>query len=186
MSLLTLYNGRLLVTESGALQLSESAANPCCCDFTCPQPYVDGLLDPIANGWQPKNDDNQIVFRTTLPITHSFRIEQAENCGGSNTNRQSGALTCSFTLREPSSVRFSVEGYVERQDSGFDYGTLYLGGQSVQISSFDENLGCAQAFNSAEATINLPAGTHQYTMEVDTIDAAYHENTEYTFKIDYA
>lgn len=186
MAVLTLYNGNLLLSDGGGLQLSNSSAEPCCCEEACGQPYTSGLQDPSGNGWQPKNNAGGVTLRSTLPITYRFKIEQSTNCGGSNSGTQSGALSCFFVLTEPRRIRLYVSGYVERQDAGYDFGTLTVAGAQAQISSFGEGLQCAQAFNSSEAFIDLPAGRHNYEMSVDTRDGLYHENTEYTFEIQYA
>lgn len=187
MAVLTLYNGGLLLAEGGGLQLSDSVSEPCCCgEVDCSQPTTSGLQDPSGNGWQPKNNAGSVPLRSILPITYRFKIEQATNCGGSNSSAQSGTLSCFFVLTEPRRIRLYVSGYVERQDAGYDFGTLTVAGAQAQISSFGEGLQCAQAFNSSEAFIDLPAGQHNYTMSVDTRDGLYHENTEYTFEIQYA
>ena len=162
----------------------KAAENCSCC--SCAQPTASGIADNTNNGWQPKDAVGKITFVTSLPITHRFRIEASSNCGGTNSSVQKGSLSCFFSLDRSRTIKIKVSGYVEQQNDGYDYGTISVAGVVAQISSYGRNLVCAQTFNTNEKTINLPAGTFNYTMSVDTRDGLFHANTEYTFVIQYA
>jgi hypothetical protein len=157
---------------------------PCpCCGIPC-DISQSGLIDPVANGWLPKDSAAQIIVPRSPPIFVRFKIEQSANCGGANSSPQQSSFTCNLVLYEPATLRLEVRGFVERQDAGYDYGRISLAGTSAEISSLGEGQGCLQAYRTQTATVSLAAGTHEYTMSVDTVDGAFHENTQYEFLIE--
>lgn len=156
-----------------------------CCELKC-QISQSGLIDPVTNGWLPKTNATEITVSRSPPIFVRFRIEESSNCGGQNSSRQFSSFQCYLYLPEPATLRVTVRGFVERQDAGFDFGRLSISGTTAEISSFGDRLGCSQAYRTNERSVFLAAGTHEYTMSVDTRDGLFHENTEYEFLIEYA
>lgn len=169
---------------SASLVLSPKpgTSEPCCCKECDPDCAISqsGLQDTIMYGWDVDTTDD---LPKTLPIEVEFKYETSANCGGSNGGRQSGSLNCCFTLDEDASVEISVDGVMEQQDAGFDFGTLSLGGVQAQISSFNRDLGCEMTTANDTKTVSLTAGVHHYTMSADTVDGAFHAGMIHTYKI---
>jgi hypothetical protein len=121
-----------------------------------------------------------------LPIAVFFRYRDSVDCPLTNTDpgRQSGRIECWFTLEEETNVHVSVRGRVERFDGGKDTAEMFINNISrARIESTNENGFCEMLERSSTDQILLPAGTHAYVFNVDTIDQFQHNTMEHLFEI---
>jgi hypothetical protein len=159
----------------------------CCCEEECEATWF-GLKSPEENGWAGSGikwnpEIRQYTVKSKFPFTCTFTIEASISCNGSNGGVQGGKLTCSFVLKEARSVTYKVNGDVETQNPGYDEGKINFEGKNVSIIS-DKNGGqCQMEAKSDEKTVELAAGKHIFSLEVDTIDGQWHPATTYYFAI---
>lgn len=185
-SLLTVVGGLLRVNGCGGplvLSPKPGGDEPCCCD-ECPTPCAlsEGGLNSSNSGWSIEDKD-PLKIPKILPISIDFKFEDASICGGSNSNVQSGNLSCCFFLNETAEIEIEVFGNVETQDSGYDTSTLSINGAMATIGSFNEGGGCGMKQTSDKKTLTLLAGVHTYTLTTSTNDPLYHVGMTHTFKI---
>jgi hypothetical protein len=191
MAYLTTINGKLRIDwAASTLILSESEEDPCCCcdcdtEKACTITQ-NGLNEPEYYGWSVKETDSL----NELPIEVSFKYEDSASngCGGSNSNGQSGNITCCFCLKKETEIEISVYGAVEQQNAGFDFGTLTLDPagpnfHKVEISSSGLGLQCLMTNKQDTARFKLQAGKYTYIFSANTVDGLWHTGMTHTFSI---
>jgi hypothetical protein len=106
------------------------------------------------------------------------------NCGGTNPNEQTGIARRIFVLNQPTRLRVDLRGRVERQNSAYDMGTVWVDGeQLLELHGTNEGLGCEMADVEGTATIDLGAGEHEIQLDCDTVDGRYHVGLFYELEM---
>lgn len=133
--------------------------------------YYEGTL--LGNPWVLSNNNKTI----------RYNVERSPNCGGSNSNIQSGKATaCIITGPNNVIMNINYDGLVEQQDAGFEVINITLDGTQVaRGSSVNLNLGCTMGPPTKIPANILPItliANRVYKLLIDfsTVDSQYHVN----------
>jgi hypothetical protein len=170
-----------IASKSGGLIIKDGriAENCECCD--CGPCSLFSTVSGNGLGWSVTEQN----LPRTLPISVSFTFIDSSNCNNfGSSDRQRGIADCCFTLAEQTTVFVSVSGNVERQNAGFDISRVLINGnQRALIGGQNLNAQCSMEFRSDSGSLVLPAGTHRYVFEADTIDGLFHTDMVHLFEI---
>ena len=140
------------------------------------------ITQPNTKGWSINN--NGLLVR--------FNIEDSTNCGGTNSNIQSGEATATiFTGSKSYSFVPTLTGIGEAQATGYEKMSLYLGVKGttpqeiVRADSAGGGFGCTKFSPVKQVTVKQPpyilAPNTSYTFKLvfTTGDPLYHVNCYY-------
>ena len=147
----------------------------CCglCDITWDTSIYSGQNN--GNPWTVSNGGSRL----------RVDLEDSANCGGANSNTQSGTATATIeVVGADVALGLAFSGIAERQDTGYENISFYLDGNLVaSATSPGGNLGCEMAaavvtYHVAPPYI-LTAGLHTLEVNFSSGDPLYHVSSYY-------
>jgi hypothetical protein len=123
--------------------------------------------------------------------TIRFNVENSANCGGPNSNTQSGTATATI-VTGAQGYRFvpTMVGFGEQEDPGYDAMYLYFNGsQLVYAHAPGGNLGCATSAAVVQEPSTIPFqtlapnSTYSFVASFSTVDELYHINSYYELNL---
>lgn len=150
----------------------------------------------IAGG---HNGSQRTYTETTIPTSALWDVtnsgyglkiswEDSADCGGLNSNIQSGTATVTITSSETEPIYVNWRGMAERQDSGFENMSVTIDGNLIgEATSPGGNAGCAMGeiistnyYNDTDG-YTLTPGEHTISITTTTKDGRYHVDAYYEF-----
>ena len=146
--------------------------------------YCGQCIDPPTITWVNStysggNWVNNEEYRQT------YRPDASTECGGTNSNPQSGISTGTFTVPDGFElvIDWTSEITVETQNEFYDYGEVYFDtGLVASHYSLGLGGGCTPSISLSSGTQIFYAGNHEIDLIWDTIDEKY---TGSSFGIDF-
>lgn len=136
----------------------------------------------METGWEKVASNGATWSGDDLVLRISF--EDSENCGGTNNQTQSGTASRRVCLEAPMRLTVQMVGLVETQNDGFEEAESRVDGQVVASGgSYGEEGGCVMRENSAQGSIDLPAGGHWIELSASTNDGLYHVGAYWEFTL---
>lgn len=113
---------------------------------------------------------------TTLGPYHiHIEWEDSQNCGGTNSDIQTGDAEITIISDEPQTVTVALTARIETQNAGFDGITLFVNGDEAYTHfSTEEGGSCAMEEFEDEIEIDLVEGANVIRVEFTTVDPLYH------------
>ena len=143
--------------------------------------YWDGTVDNADFGW---NVTTQQATENSISQSLQFKVEDSENCGGSNANTQTGRAIANIEITGTDVVTLEIDfsGVGEAQSAGYDLIEFNLNG--VVIGNGEApggGLGCEAAPVIVNPAVpqSLAPGPHTLIIDFTTNDALYHVNAYY-------
>jgi hypothetical protein len=119
-----------------------------------------------------------------------INFEDSANCGGINSNTQSGTARKTFRTETPVVLSLSIIGLAELQNSGFDRMEVYLNDNLiVDATSRGEGLGCQMGPPTIDfpsgSEISLGSGEYRVLVYFTTGDGLYHTGAFYQIEFNW-
>ena len=125
-------------------------------------------------GWKIEDDGRRI----------RFDVEDSFNCGGSNSNVQSGVAKATITIGEEYTFIPKIEGIAELHMTGYEEMTVKLNGKvTVQATSREQwkecKMGPVDMSVISSPPYILTPGKHTFELEFTTGDEMFHKGSYY-------
>ena len=100
-----------------------------------------------GGGWKVSNDG----------LTVRFSIEDSPDCGGWNSNIQSGSASAAISVSEAYDLRVLIDGVSELHNTGYENMSIFLNGQKIATSTSRELAqGCTMGASIVEFLVPQP------------------------------
>ena len=147
--------------------------------------FWDGTIENAQYGWNVtvQNKPNREVNQSL-----QFKVEDSQNCGGSNSNTQTGTARANIQINgnNPVMLELDFSGSGEAQSAGYDLIQFKLNGIVIGDGHAPGGgLGCASGpvvVNPAEPQLLNP-GPHTLIIEFTTNDGSYHVDAYYEIEV---
>ena len=147
--------------------------------------YWDGSVENADYGW---NVTMQETPNGEISQSLQFKVEDSANCGGENSNTQSGSATANIQVNgdSPITLELDFSGIGEAQSSGYDLIEFALDGTVIGDGQAPGGgQGCASdsvLVNPADPQ-SLDPGPHTLVINFTTNDAQYHVDAYYEIEV---
>ena len=182
-------DGKFPMRDGSPVLITEDQYKCCCCHPTEITKTQSGLKEPSGTGWQNVEYDpitkilsGQFVYENAANIS----FDPFEDCGGTNTDPQTGTASLFVCFDHDVVVEGSVSGDVETFDPGYDHGRVYAAGTLLaHIKSTEERgEGCEMDHkNDSGTSAKIDAWTpFQILFSANTGDQDWHKDMTHTFE----
>tara|TARA_B100000073_G_scaffold287851_2_gene249816 strand:+ start:1942 stop:2841 length:900 start_codon:yes stop_codon:yes gene_type:complete len=147
--------------------------------------YWDGTQENADYGW---NVTIQEETDSSVQQSLRFKVEDSADCGGENSNTQTGTATANIQVigSEPITMDLEFSGLGEAQSAGYDLIQFILNGDIIGDGQAPGGgLGCVSdsVLVNPAGTQQLDPGNHTLVIEFTTNDGAYHVGAYYEIAI---
>ena len=147
--------------------------------------YWDGSVENADYGW---NVTMQEETDNSVSQSLRFKVEDSADCGGNNSNTQTGTATANIQIlgSDPITMHLEFSGMGEAQSAGYDLIQFNLNGIVIGDGQAPGGgLGCVSdsvLVNPADPQ-ELNPGEHTLIIQFTTNDGAYHVGAYYEIEV---